>query len=598
MPKSQHIKQRWRSAIATLLLLLASLVMAGLMLARMRFIDARFARALECEGCYHADILLHDWPLAALAISLLLAGFALRTAWLSLPLRLAGLLVILLYATDYLTSTELSSRLVFHELPNYLADTGIIGRHLHNTGFLTGSLLLAALPATAILALLLFWPAYPRRSRALLLAGLLLASGLLAQAWSKTAYVHSWIFHNLFQYNWQRGEMRNYSQATIARTLAEPPPAPQCHPGLQQRHDIIILVLESWSVYQSRYFGGLHNWTPRLDSLATQGQSYHNFHAAGFSTNEGLMSLLTSMEVLATGQRRTPFITAWGNDYSLPAVMRTNGYHTSFLTSGHLGFSGKDRWLQHLGFDHIEGHDHPAYTGKPRYHFAAVADEHLYTRALEHLDQLQQSPNRKPYTVVIENVSSHHPYKHPHTGSTGQADVFGYMDSTAADFIRALQHTGYFNHGRLLVVSDHRAMIPVDPKEQHSLGLAARSRIPAFWMGQGITPGRNTQPWHQADVLPTLERWSAPTQCHPHGLRDMTDPHSTPRCVYHVRGDQREEINLFCPQGQGTILLAGDRTRIRSQQGLASGQQQQAVDWINRYRIHRDHHHQQWLNSQ
>lgn len=589
---------RWRDAIGWLLLALPPLLMLYVLYRRTAFIDGRIGKALECYGCFRNDVLLNDWPLAAAVLVLLLLGFACRQRWLALLPRLAALLVMLLYVTDYLTSTELSSRLVLHELPNYLADTGIIGQHLGNTGFITGPMWAAGLAAAGLSLLLLGWPALTRlrsRSGAALML-LVLASGVAAQSWPKTRYVHSWMMQNVVQYNMQRGEMQPYSAAMIERTLANPPAPAACHPGLQQRHDLIVLILESWSVYQSRYFGGIHNWTPRLDSLAGQGLAFDNFHAAGFSTNEGLMSLLTSMEILATGQRRTPYITAWGGNYSLPAVMRNNGYHSSFLTSGHLGFSRKDLWLEHLGFDHIEGHNHPAYDGLPRFHFAAVADEHLYRRSLQHMTELEQPASRKPYALVIESVSSHHPYKHPHTGSTAQADVFGYMDSAAADFIEQLRQRGFFSHGRLLVVSDHRAMVPVQPAEQQALGLATLSRIPAFWLGRDIPRGRVSEPFHQADVLPTLEHWIASEQCNPHGLRDMLSPAaSTPRCVYHVRGDRREAVNLFCPDGQGEIRLAGDRTRFERAQGISAPQQKQALHWLNHYRMQRDNRHGRWL---
>lgn len=592
--------RHWREHAGWLLIVLPCLLMLYFMLQRVLFVDSRLGKALACQGCFNSAVTLADWPLLALVALLLMLGFACRKRWLGALPKLAALLLMLLYITDYMTATELSSRLVLHELPNYLADSGIIRQHLGNTGFFTPAMTLALALAAVLLLAILFWPGLKSlRGRAgISLMLLMLASGVTVQAWPKTDYVHNWIIHNVIQYNWHRGEMLEYGRERIEATLAQAAPQPVCHSGLQQRDDLIVLVLESWSVFQSRYFGGLHNWTPQLDALAQQGLAFDNFHAAGFSTNEGLMALLTGMEVLATGARRTPYITAWGREYGLPAVLNRHGYHTSFLTTGNLRFSRKDLWLEHLGFDHIEGHNHPAYNGLPRFHFAAPADEALYHRALAHLDELEQAPGRKPFAVVLESVSSHHPYKHPHTGSTEWADVFGYMDEAAADFIRSLQQRNFFEHGRLLVVSDHRAMVPLDKAEQDRLGLATLSRIPAFWMGRDVPAGRVQQPFHQADVLPTLEHWVADEQCHAQGLRDMLAADtSNPRCVFHVRGDMREQVNVFCPQGQGIIRLAGDRTAFRRAQGISREHQRQLVDWINRYRIERDHQHEQWLQS-
>lgn len=591
---------RWSGWLSWLLILLVTLAMLAVMLMRMTLVDGRIGKALDCRGCFDVAVLLRDWPVLALVLLLLLAGFACRRYALALLLRLAALVVMLLYATDYFTSVELSSRLVFHELPNYLADTDIVSQHLASTGFFGGYWILAVGLVCGLLMLVLTWPGSASfRSRgAVGLMLFCLVSGLAVEFWPKPRYVHNWIIQNVFQYNWHRGEMQPYSDDFIQATLEKDPVSPTCYSGQRLRDDLIILILESWSVYQSRFFGGLHDWTPRLDALAGQGLAFDNFHAAGFSTNEGLMGLLTGMEVLATGKRRTPYITTWGRQNTLPAIMGRHGYHSSFLTTGNLRFSRKDSWLQHLGFDHLEGHDHPAYDGWPRLHFSAAPDEALYQRAVRHLEELEQQLDRKPYVVVLENVSSHHPYRHPHTGSTAEADVFGYMDEAAAEFIARLQKKGFFDHGRLLVVSDHRAMVPVSPAEEQALGLGVMSRIPAFWLGRDVPSGRVSQPFHQADVLPTLEHWVADEQCRRQGLRDMLNAHiSAPRCVYHVRGDLREEVNLFCPQGEGVILLAGDRTRFRKAAGLSRQQQEQALGWLNRYRIERDIHHESWLDQ-
>lgn len=596
---NQQVRKRWHVYGGWFLVSLCGLAILIVLCLRVALIDKLIGKALDCAGCFDMAVLVSDWPPAALALSLLVFGFGYRKRGLATLARLAAILIFLLYATDYLTSVELSSRLVFHELPNYLADSEIIGQHLKQTGFGVGLLLLAAVLLCCFLTLA--WPAAIsiRGRAAKILLTALLITGLAAVLWPQSKYVHSWMLQNVFQYNWYRGEMRPYSPAFAEAAMKEAPTIRRsCWPGLGRRDNLVILILESWSVFQSRGFGGQNNWTPQLDQFAQQGLAFDNFHAAGFSTNEGLMSLLTGMEVLATGKRRTPFITAWGGR-SLPDVLQQQGYQTSFLTTGNLAFSRKGSWLKHIGFSHTEGHDHPSYDGLPRLHFAAAPDEALYRRALTHLDELGRQPEPQPFLVVLENVSSHHPYQHPHTGSTEWADVFGYMDKAAGAFIEALEKRDFFRDGRLLVVSDHRAMVPVTPEEQRSEGLAVMSRIPAFVLGQDVPVGRVQQPFHQADVLPSLEYWVVQQQCGTQGVRNLVDPQgSVPRCVHHVRGDRRENVNVFCPEGEGVVVLAGDHTRFRQSEGMGSQQKQQILEWINRYRIERDLQHELWQSGQ
>src|SRR5690606_12837252 len=164
----------------------------------------------------------------------------------------------------------------------------------------------------------------------------------------------------------------------------------------------------------------------------------------------------------------------------VPHALNKAGYESFFLTTGDLSFGEKGPWLKNIGFTHIEGHDFAGYDQLPRLHFRSAADEHLYARALEVINN-KNSLEQKPKFVTIENVSTHQPFIHPHTREQNKEAVFRYMDDTVADFYNNLERSNFFqNGGILVVVSDHRSMTPISKFENDTLGLLAASKIPAF----------------------------------------------------------------------------------------------------------------------
>lgn len=573
---------------------------------RMTSIDQVYGAAVGCSGCFNQSVFIHDLPHLLFLVLAMLLGFSLKNRVLSRIFRLIGMLALFIFISDLVVHKELSTRLLLNDALVFLKQSVIIAEHLISTDFISSSSVILSTSAVIItVVLLLIWPSLTllsRRSSKALTAMLCIAF-IASMFIPTTQYVHNWALVNVVAINLQRGETTAYGEKTVRKVIATANnvQTPSCTPGHNERYDLIVLILESWSPYQSALFSGINDWTPRLDAIAQQNTYYLNMHASGFTTNEGLMGMLGGVELLSTGKTRTPFVTAWGYDRTLPKLLKKNDYYTSFLTTGNLDFSNKNQWLEHIGFDYLEGHDHPFYDGMKRMHFGAAPDEALYKRSLQHLDEVEdgQSPTeRDPYLVVIENVSSHHPYVHPHTGERDSKAVFRYMDDTAADFYQALKARNYFEHGRLLIISDHRAMMPVGKDELDLLKRAALSKIPAILIGPDAPQGAVETLYHHTDLLDTMQRSTSNEFCGEHGIRDLLAPGETePRCIFHGRGDSRDLVNVFCPNGEGTIKLAGDKTSMSDSKGLSKDQQQDLINWLNHYRIMRDAKQEQWNNS-
>ncbi|WP_158640342.1 LTA synthase family protein [Pseudothauera hydrothermalis] len=557
-------------------------------------VDRIFGSAIGCSGCLTTDVLLHDALLLGGACLAGIVGISALPRFLGLILRGLALLCAAMYWGDLATLTTFNTRLRISDILIYGAQPDVVLRHLHTTGQINIGSVLGACGLLAAVFFYLFLPRWasvaPRK-----MAGLLVFPAtaiIIGFSVPPRPYVHDWGVRNVLAANFDIGVAQPYSDGARIAAEGAPPSEPVCAAGVGFRGDIVLLILESWSPYQSMLFGGIRDWTPGLDSFALRHGYHTQMHAAGFTTNEGLMSLLAGVEFLSPVKpfsKIGPFETAWGLENTLPKVLHGLGYHTAFLTSGDLAFSRKGAWLADIGFDYVEGHDHPIYNNHPRLHFGAAADEVLYERAKQYLFDRQAQD--RPVLLVIESVSSHHPYIHPLTREASQEAAFRYMDASAAKFLGDLEDAGFLKRGHIIVASDHRAMIPITREEISRFGRGAASRIPMIWAGPKLPRGEHrVLVGHQADMIDSIKWLAAEQFCserqRPVLFAPAADSQTTGRCAFHARGDDRDVIDVFCPNGgEGSIKLRGDQTRFQSKSGLDAEQTTAIVAWVNRYRI-------------
>ena len=576
---------------------LALIAFSGLLVAalfgRLWVLQQLSEAALGCRACVVPGVLRSDLPLLALAGALFALSFMLGHRLWSILWRILAIVLWLVYLADVAVTAQFATRLSLADIRIYLAQPEVVWQHLGSIG--KGQWLLA-LSGLGVIMMLLIPQAHRTMSRLVVMSMPLIwgAVGVLGWFIPYPGYVHDWAVRNVLAANLPNGISSPYSSASIEKARHAVLPF-TCGPGLGARENIVILIVESWSPYHSAYWGGLNDWTPRLDALARRGQAFKRFHAGGYNTNEGLIALLTGMSLvlpITPPSQARAFETAWDRPHTLPKQLRVAGYHTHFITSGDLGFTRKGEWLLDIGFDRVEGHDHPDYDGVPRLHFSAVADDILYARARRLIAELHEG--EKEFLAVVESVSSHHPFVHPYTGQRDEEAVMRYVDAAAADFIEALENDDFFDNGVLVVVSDHRAMTFVSRAEVQQFGRAAASRIPAFILAGNrgndkLVPEAGYEIHtllHQADLPRTLLNRVSDEVCATANHRDML-AHSddSSRCIFHARGDHRDRIDVLCGHADGTVEVAGDDTRFVEHAGLSGAERQEMMNRIAAQRL-------------
>src|SRR5690606_24162915 len=278
------------SWLAAWLLALLLPALAGLRALR---VDASYGPFVDCGDCLAWAALGSDaWLLAGGWLLLALAAVS-RPRWLGSLAVLLVLALALAMALDLALLATLNMRL-------YLFDVLKFGGEWDASARFAQALLRsdAALPALALAlawaaALAGLWPARPSRRRAAALGAAALlgaGAGLLAGG---PAYVHAEGYMNLLALHRAQAVNQPYSERFRAGLAQAPVLLPgRCADGQALRPDIVLVVVESLSSYQSALLGGPLALTPQLDALARGNRYFTRFHANGFTTDHGLIALL------------------------------------------------------------------------------------------------------------------------------------------------------------------------------------------------------------------------------------------------------------------------------------------------------------------
>ena len=578
--------------------LLVLLLIPILFIYRVSLVDSIIGTRNGLEGIYDTAILNADAPLLLVIGLLILGSWFPRIYTFAVALRFVALLLLLFYIADLIVFQQFGIRILFSSVQIYAAQSAPVWEQLQE--FLGGRwiAILKTLLLGSCAFVLLFAPKKPWKFSMIFCMAVTTIAALIALMPWKVNYVNSWIVQNYLSANIFVTESRQYSEKMTGSVLDRPIRPLQCKTGTDQRKNVIILMVESLSSYQSQVFEGIYDWTPELDKLASEAKVFTNMHANGFATNEGLMGTLGGVKLFAPFSHMfrgvVPFQTAWGLEHTVPGEFNRAGYHTAFLTTGPLDFSKKGAWLTDIGFQEIEGNEQPFYEDWPKIQFYAAADEALYARSL---DWIERRPSEVPWMLSMLTISSHQPYIDPETMQPDPEQAFRYADRQVAAFIRSLMSAGYFENGILLVLGDHRSMTPLLKEEEEKFGSEAQSKVPFLIFGEGFT-GANHSIFQQSDLLDSFRHWLGSEVCEEGGLSSVFAEDKTTACAMHVRGSSHSEVDVFCPEGVGLVKLDGDDTRFVESEGINARKQDAVLQVIATQRLLGHKRHLRWLQAQ
>jgi len=250
----------------------------------------------------------------------------------------------------------------------------------------------------------------------------------------------------------------------------------------KEKPNVLLIILESFTAKIIEPLGGMPDITPELNALTREGILFTNFYSSGDRTDKGLVSILSGYPA----QPSTSIIKFPNKTESLPYLtkaMEKQGYRTSFVYGGDIGFANMESYLTNAGFSNLTSDDD--FDSDIDNSKWGVADHFVFNQLLAECDTAQN-----PFFKVMLTLSSHEPFEVPmkpvFEGNDERAKFLNacyYTDKSLGDFIREARKKEWWANTLIIITADHGHRFP-NPEE---LKEKERFKIPMLWMGGAIS---------------------------------------------------------------------------------------------------------------
>ena len=248
-----------------------------------------------------------------------------------------------------------------------------------------------------------------------------------------------------------------------------------------ERPNVIVIVLESFSGYLIGPMGGDSLVTPQFNRYSKEGILFSEFYASGTRTDKAMPAILDGYPA----QPAQSIIKEPKKSQTLPSLVRIlneKGYNSSFWYGGEINFANFNSFVIGSGFNEIITKDNfnPAdYNSKWGVH------DHVLFQALK--DSMKVV--REPFLKVILTLSSHEPYDVPMESVFAGSDVITkyrnsvyYTDKALGSFLDWAKGTDWWKNTLVIMVADHARIYDDMPNYKPNV-----FRIPMLWVGGALT---------------------------------------------------------------------------------------------------------------
>jgi len=259
----------------------------------------------------------------------------------------------------------------------------------------------------------------------------------------------------------------------------------QAAPSLltQEKPNIIIVVLESFTSKIIGPLGGIKDVTPNLNALVHEGILFDHFYASGDRTDKGIISILSGYPA----QPRTSIIKYPEKTQSLPylpKIFSKSGYYTSFTYGGNIGFANMESYFTMAGFNSLTDDD--SFDSKLNSSKWGVYDHYVFEHLIHELDTA-----KTPFFSVLLSLSSHEPFDVPldppfKTGNDEMSlflNACHYTDQSLGNFIEQAKTKPWWNNTLIIITADHGHRLPNAQESSDK----ERFKIPMLWIGGAVS---------------------------------------------------------------------------------------------------------------
>ena len=252
-------------------------------------------------------------------------------------------------------------------------------------------------------------------------------------------------------------QVQNYLQIHNSDSLNPLSRSVYFQDSLNEKHNVVIVIMESMAARKMQRHGNPLNLTPFLDKIATQGYYFENCYAAGIHTFNGVAGVLFSAPALFRQHllKSVPMKTCPG----IATTLNQHGYSTIYFTTHDGQFDNVAGFLKHNGFEEIvEKSNYPSSQVKTT---LGVPDGYMFEHAIPILNRL--ADKNKPFLSVFMTASDHPPYYVPPDFKSEQKDIrhqiIEYADASLEKFIRLASQESWFKNTIFVFVADHGAAL-------------------------------------------------------------------------------------------------------------------------------------------
>jgi phosphoglycerol transferase MdoB-like AlkP superfamily enzyme len=273
------------------------------------------------------------------------------------------------------------------------------------------------------------------------------------------------------------------------------------NPGQVQRHNVVLVTIESLSAKYLGSFGNSRGLTPNLDRLSQQSLFFSNFYATGTRTDRGLEAISLSIPP-TPGRSIVKRIGRESGFASLGQQFQAQGYDSVFAYGGRGYFDNMNAFFSGNGYRVVD----QSSVAEQDIHFKnawGMSDEDLYSETLKLADADHAAG--QPFFLQLMTTSNHRPYTYPDgridiPSGSGRDGAVKYTDYAIGEFLRQAQQKPWFANTLFVFVADHDA-----GSAGHEDLPVANYHIPLFIYAPGlIEPREFAGLASQIDLAPTL----------------------------------------------------------------------------------------------
>ena len=262
------------------------------------------------------------------------------------------------------------------------------------------------------------------------------------------------------------------------------------------RPDVLIIVMESFSSKLMATLGGENNVAVNLDSIAKAGVLFTHFHANSFRTDRGLVAILSGYPAQPTMSiMKFPHKTA--HLPSITASLVKAGYGTKYYYGGDADFTNMRSYLVSSGFtDIVSDVNFPVGDRLSKW---GVPDHLVFKRLIS---DLRQDKGTRHMFRVLQTSSSHEPFEVPyHRLKNERLNAFAYTDDCIGKFIEQFKKLPQWKKTLVILVPDHLGCYP----QNINNFVLDRYKIPLIFTGGAVKRQRKVPIiGSQQDIAATL----------------------------------------------------------------------------------------------